>query len=92
MVLRIKDLNEYRRMSDQQRRGERGQAIRAELEYRLRWMPKKWRLIVKFRYIKRMSVVRTAMECNISDRTYNNRVREIAEWLEDADKYLDEMI
>lgn len=91
MKLMLKDLNEYRKMSDQQRRGERGQAIRAELEYRMRWMPRKWRLVVKCRFIKRMSAVKTAMECHISDRTYTNRVSEIAEWLEDTDKYLEEM-
>lgn len=92
MELRLKDLNEYRKMSDAQRRSERGQAIRAELEYRMRWMPRKWRLLVKYRYVKRMSVVKTCIEAKISSTTFDRRRKELAEWLEDTDKYLEEMV
>ena len=92
MELKLKDLNEYRKMSDAQRRSERGQAIRAELEYRMRWMPRKWRLLVKCRYVRRMSVVKTCIEANISRTTFDRRRRELAEWLEDTDRYLEEMV
>ena len=91
MKLTIKILNEYRRMSDAQRLSERGTAIRAELNYRMRWMPRKWRNLVRARYIKRMSCVRAAMEIHVSERTFNTWVREIAEWLEDTDRYLEEL-
>lgn len=92
MDLSLRELNEYRRMSDKQRQGERGCAIRAEIDHRMRWMPKKWRVIVQERTLKRRSIVRTCMELSISKTTYFRRTAELAEWLEDTDKYLEGIV
>lgn len=92
MVLSLRELNEYRRMSDKQRQGERGCVIRAEIDHRMRWMPKKWRVIVIERTLKRRSIVRTCMELSISRTTYFRRIAELADWLEDTDEYLERIV
>ena len=76
-------------MSVTERHTDRGKAIRQELEERMRWMPTRWRRIVRCRYIMDYSVTRTAMELNIHRNTVLNWTREIAEWLEDTEKVLD---
>jgi hypothetical protein len=91
MNLTINDLNEYAKMSATERHNERGRAIRDELNFRMRWMPIKWRRLVRCRYILRYSAVRTGIEIHVSERTVRAWTKEIAEWLEDTDKYLDEL-
>lgn len=91
MVLTIDDLKEYAKMSVTERNTDRGREIRKELEERMRWMPIKWRRLVRCRYILRYSAVRTGIEIHVSERTVRAWTKEIAEWLEDTDKYLDEL-
>ena len=92
MELKLKHLKEYARMTATERQSEYGRAIRAELNYRMRWMPKRWRQLVRCRYIMRYSAVRTGFEIHVSERTVRTWTREIAEWLEDTDKYLEEQV
>ena len=91
MVLTIDDLKEYSRMSVTEKHGERGKEIRAELDMRMRWMPIKWRRLIRCRFILGYSEQRTAMEINVHKRTVGRWTREIAEYLEDTDKYLNEI-
>lgn len=91
MELTIEDLKEYAKMSVTERHTDRGRAIRQELEARMRWMPKRWRRLIRCRYIMSMSVTRTAIEINASRSAIHKWTRQIAQWLEDKDKYLEEM-
>jgi hypothetical protein len=91
MELKLNHLKEYARMTAEERQSERGKSIRAELIYRMRWMPKRWRKLVRCRYILRYSAVRTGIEIHVSERTVRAWTKEIAEWLEDTDKYLEEL-
>ncbi len=91
MNLTINDLKEYAKMSVTERHTERGKEIRKELEERMRWMPIRWRRVIRCRYIMSMSVTRTSMEINASRSAIHKWTRQIARWLEDKDKYLEEM-
>lgn len=91
MKLTIEDLREYAAMSVTERNTERGREIRKEIDERMRWMPIRWRRVVRCRYILNMSRRRTAIEINASESTVKNWTRQIARWLEDKDKYLDEL-
>lgn len=91
MKLTLDDLKEYAAMSVTERHTDRGREMRKELEERMRWMPIKWRRLVRCRYILRYSAVRTGIEIHVSERTVRAWTKEIAEWLADTDKYLDEM-
>lgn len=86
----LAELKRYRRMTDEERETEHG--ITAELNDRMRWMPHKWREIVRVRYIERRSVVQTCMELHIGKTTYLRRTKELAEWLEDTERYLREQV
>lgn len=88
----LADLKRYRRMTDEERETEHGCAIMAELYDNMRWMPQKWREIVRVRYIERRSVVQTCMELHIGKTTYLRRTKELAEWLEDTERYLREQV
>ncbi len=91
MNLTIEDLKEYAKMSATERHGERGRAIRAELDERMRWMPAKWRRLIRCRFILGYSPVKTAMEIHISHTTVYDWTRQIDKWLRDKDAYLNEM-
>lgn len=86
--LSIKDLQEYARMSSEERRSERGREIRAELEERMLWMPARWRKLIRCRYILNYSAVKTARVMGISERTVTTWTKELSEWLADKDAYL----
>ena len=90
MVLTIDVLNEYRNMDALERHSERGKAIRAEMEERMRWMPIRWRRLIRYRYILRYSALRTATELNVHRNTVTNWTHEIERWLEDKETYLNE--
>lgn len=91
MNLTIDDLKEYAKMSVTERRTDRGRAIRAELEERMRWMPIKWRRVIRCRYIMNMSVTRTSIEINASRSAVFKWTGQIARWLRDKDEYLNEI-
>lgn len=91
MKLTIDDLKEYAKMDTLQRHQERGKAIRAELEERMRWMPIKWRRLIRCRFILGYSPVRTAMEIHISRTSVFELTKKIAAWLENTDEYLKEI-
>lgn len=91
MKLTIDDLKVYAKMDATERHGELGRAIRTELEERMRWMPIRWRRLIRFRFILRYSELRTATELHVEKRTVWRWTRQIAEWLEDTDKYLETM-
>lgn len=88
----LKDLKEYSRMTDAERRSDRGQEIRAEINHYMPWMMKRWRKIVRARYINRKSIVATCMELNIGRSSYFRRLKELSEWLKDTEKYLEEQV
>ena len=90
MVLTLDVLKEYAAMDTLQRHSERGKAIRAELEERMRWMPIRWRRLIRYRYILRYSALRTATELNVHKNTVTNWTHEIERWLEDKETYLNE--
>ena len=92
MKLTIEDLREYAKMDVITRHTDRGKEIRQELNERMRWMPMRWRRIVRCRYIMGMSILRTSMELNISKASVTRGTREIARWLVDTDKYLEEQV
>lgn len=89
MKLTLADLKRYRRMTNAERNND---PIKEEIYDRMRWMPEKWRRIVKVRYIERRSVAYTCMELHIGKTTYLRRTKELAEWLEDTEKYLREQV
>jgi DNA-directed RNA polymerase specialized sigma subunit len=91
MKLTIEDLREYAAMSVTERNTDRGREIRKEIDERMRWMPIRWRRVVRCRYIMNMSLRRTAIEINASESSVKKWTRQIARWLEDKDKYLDEL-
>ncbi len=91
MKLTIDDLKEYSKMDTLQRHQERGKAIRAELEERMRWMPIKWRRLIRCRFILGYSPTRTAMEIHISRTSVFELTKKIAAWLENTDEYLKEI-
>lgn len=91
MKLTLDDLKEYAAMSVTERHTDRGREIRKELDERMRWMPIRWRRVIRCRYIMNMSVRRTSIEINASERAVYKWTRQIAEWLEDKDKYLNEL-
>ena len=80
MNLTFADLKECKRNTD------RAKAIRAELDFRLRWMPKDLREIARQRFVMKRSMVRTCMELSISHSTYCRRVTSLAEWLIDTNE------
>ena len=86
--LSIKELQEYAKMSIDERHSERGREIRAELERRMVWMPERWRKLIRCRYILRYSTVKTARVIGISERTVTTWTKELSEWLADKDAYL----
>ena len=91
MVLTLKDLERYKKMSVIERHSEEGKAIRAELEARMRWMPIKWRRLIRCRYILGYGALRTALEIGISTRTVTAWTADLGRWLEDKDQYLNEL-
>ena len=91
MKLTIDDLKDYAKMGVLERHSERGKAIRKEIEERMRWMPGRWRRLIRFRFILRYSELRTATELHVEKRTVWRWTKEIAAWLEDTDKYLETM-
>jgi DNA-directed RNA polymerase specialized sigma subunit len=91
MKLMLDDLKEYAAMSVTERHTDRGREIRKELDERMRWMPIRWRRVIRCRYIMNMSVRRTSIEISASESAVKKWTRQIAEWLEDKDKYLDEL-
>ena len=86
--MRLQDLQEYKRMSAAERNGERGKAIRAELETLLPWMPYRFRRVVSCRYIRDMSLIATAMEIHCHPNTVKKWTKQISAWLKDKDEYL----
>jgi hypothetical protein len=92
MKLTIDDLKAYAKLNPTERKSEHAKDIREELTMRMRWMPAKWRRLIYWRYIRDCSVVRTAMEIHVTERSVYKWTREIAAWLEDKDKYLDELV
>ena len=91
MKLTIDDLKVYAKMDATERHGELGRAIRTELEERMRWMPARWRKLIRCRYILDYSAVKTGLQIGISERSVRAWTKHIARWLEDTDAYLDEM-
>ena len=91
MKLTIEDLKEYAKMSVTERHTDRGRAIRAELEERMRWMPIKWRRLIRCRFILGYSPIKTAMEIHVSKTTVHEWTRQIDAWLKDKDAYLNEL-
>ena len=91
MELTIGDLKEYAKMSVTERHSERGRAIRTEIEERMRWMPIKWRRLIRCRFILAYSEQRTAMEINVCRQTVGRWTRDIARYLKNTDEYLKEI-
>lgn len=92
MKLTINDLREYAVMNTAQRHDERGKAIRAEIEERMRWMPIGWRRLIRCRYILGYGAIKTGLQIGISERTVRAWTSKIARWLEDKDAYLNELV
>lgn len=86
--MNLDDLKEYKRMTVTERNGERGKAIRAEIDRLMPWMPERWRRVIFCRYIQNMSLTRTALEIPCHPNTVKKCTRKIAEWLKDKDEYL----
>ena len=91
MKLTLNDLQEYACMDTHQRMQPRGREIRDELNLRMKWMPKKWRRLIHYRYLLGYHPKRVADEMHVGMRTVYYWTRELGRWLKDKDEYLDEI-